>query len=140
MKKVIVTMSLLVLSMSVFAGCDSKGKKCGQLFDKFASCAKEDKDSKSMFGSKDEFVKECKKEWKKMEGAVKCLDKKDCDEFGMCFLGAILGEAMKDADMKEEPKAEEPKAEEKKEEPKAEEPKAEEPKAEEPKEEEKKDE
>ncbi len=137
MKKVIVTMSLLVLALSLFAGCDSKGKKCGQFYDKLVSCNKE---MKEFLGSKDDFVKKCKEEkGKDAEEGFKCLEKKDCVAFNKCLEGAMDKEEAKE-EVKEEKKEEvkEEKKEEVKEEAKEEEKKEE--AKEEAKEEEKKDE
>ena len=97
MKKMIVLVSMVVFSLSFFAGCDSKGKKCGQLYDKVTTCSKDVKLLEEMgkaFGTKDKFVSECKKNWKEAEEMTKCAGKGDCKEFAKCLL------KMSDDDMK----------------------------------------
>ena len=102
MKKMIVLVSMMVVSMSFFAGCDAKGKKCGKLYDKMTTCFKElgddDKMGKGLLGEgKDKFVAECKKadEAKKM---LDCLDKSACPDFLKCAFGIDLVEMKKAAD------------------------------------------
>ncbi len=103
MKKMIVLVSMMVVSLSFFAGCDSKGKKCGKLYDKFVTCTKElgddDKMMKDLLGEgKDKFVSECKKEFDKAKKMVECADKATCGEFFKCALGIDPIEMKKQAD------------------------------------------
>ncbi len=108
MKQMIVLVSVMVFSVAMFAGCDSKGKDCKKLYDKAMSCVKEakmtpDKD----LADKDKFMKDCKEHHKE----AKDLMKMECKQ-----LAEVFGEEpeAKPEDMKAEEKpAEEMKAEEK---------------------------
>ncbi len=103
MKKVLVLVSMMVVSMAFLASCDTKGKKCGKLYDKFVSCAKElgddDKMMKEITGEgKDKFVSECKKEFDKAKKMVECADKATCGEFFKCAIGIDPIEMKKQAE------------------------------------------
>lgn len=82
MKQMIVLVSVMVFSVAMFAGCDSKGKDCAKLYDKGMSCVKEAKmvPSKEM-GDKGKFVKECKENYKE----AKELMKMDCKMLAQVF-------------------------------------------------------
>jgi hypothetical protein len=100
MKKMIVLVSMMAVSLSFFAGCDSKGKKCGKLFDKFATCLKDlgddDKSAKDIIGEgKDKFISGCKKNYDQAKKMVECADKGSCGEFFKCALGVDLIEMKK---------------------------------------------
>ena len=103
MKKVLVLVSMMVVSMAFLASCDSKGKKCGKLYDKFVTCAKElgddDKMMKEITGEgKDKFVSECKKKYDKAKKMVDCADKASCGEFFKCAVGIDPIEMKKQAE------------------------------------------
>ena len=75
----------------VYGADDSKGKKCGKLYDKLTSCEK-DKDRRAP--SKSDFIAGCKKAIEKepFKTMVKCAEKKSCEDFEACMLGEALKE------------------------------------------------
>jgi hypothetical protein len=95
MKKMFVLVSVMVFSLSFFAGCgkdkkadvDSKDKICDQLYGRMNTCLGEmmgDKADKNPLGPKEDFMKECKAQ-KGIEKADKCLEKKDCKDLIDCI-------------------------------------------------------
>ncbi len=95
MKQMIVFVSMMVFSVVMFTGCDSKGKDCAKLYEKGMKCVTETKMApKDKYADKDKFVKECKEHHKEAMEWMKL----DCKDLSRKF-GKQVEEKPVDGDM-----------------------------------------